>query len=282
MDLNSRLEWRILQRVGSGVFGRLATHNYRRGREAAPYQAATRNLAFENNLAFLETELREILRWRVPQTVSRAVYDDLATKLKRLCTVLEGVVNLSLVTRNKEACPATGDTQPVVEQTKKGDVQSYSNFRALLEYLHDRSENADTFDLDIAKGPNLTLFCVRDVQQAKAALEAADGCNDAFVRLCKKAQNSAQHTMTPSETESSAKTEIPFQERTNEVLRSLFGASSCDMTHEVLLYLSDDIYDSQSRPTLSMFLSCCSHPGAWQEAKCLPYAYVSQKQIVTF
>ncbi|KAH8779030.1 hypothetical protein BGZ57DRAFT_342309 [Hyaloscypha finlandica] len=271
MDLNSCLEWRILQRVGSGVVGRLATHRYRRGREAAPYQAATRNIAFENNLAFLETELREILKWRVPQTVPQAVYDDLGTKLERLCTVLEGAVNLSLVTGNKEACLATEDTQPVAEQAKEGDVQSYSNLRALLEYLDDCSENADTFDLDIAKGPNPTLFCVRDVQQAKAALEAAHDCNNAFVRLCKKAQNSAQHTLTPSETESPASTEIQSQERANEVLQSLFGASYCDMTHEVLLYLSDDIYDSQPLPTLSMFLSCCSHPGTWQEAKCLPY-----------
>jgi hypothetical protein len=277
MDLNSCLEWRILQRVGYGVVGRLATHRYRRGREAAPYQAATRNIAFENNLAFLETELREILKWRVPQTVPQAVYDDLGTKLERLCTVLEGAVNLSLMTGNKEACLATEDTQPVAEQVKEGDVQSYSNLRALLEYLDDCSENADTFDLDIAKGPNPTLFCVRDVQQAKKALEAAHDCNDAFVRLCKKAQNSAQHTMTPSETESSVSTEIQSQERANEVLQSLFGVSSCDMTHEVLLYLSDEIYGSQPRPTLSMFLSCCSHPGTWQEAKCLPYAYVCQK-----
>jgi hypothetical protein len=209
--------------------------------------------------------------------VPQAVYDDLGTKLERLCTLLEGAVNLSLVTGNEEACPATEDTQPIAEQAKEGDVQSYSNLRALLEYLDNRSENADTFDLDIAKGPNPTLFCVRDVQQAKTALEAAHDCNDAFVRLCKKAQNSAQHTMTPSETESSASTEIQSQERANKVLQSLFGASSCDMTHEVLLYLSDDIYDSQSLQTLSMFLSCCSHPGTWQEAKCLPYAYVSQK-----
>ncbi|KAE8440465.1 hypothetical protein EG329_007585, partial [Mollisiaceae sp. DMI_Dod_QoI] len=267
MDLNSCLEWRILQRIASGVVGRLATHKYRRGRKAAPRQAATHSIAFENNLAFLETELREILKWRVPQTVSQAVYDDLGTKLKRLCTVLEGAVNLSFVTPN-----ITGDTQPVAEQTKEGDVQSYSNFRALLEYLNDSSENADTCDLDIAKGPNPTLFCVRDPHRAKIALEAAHDCNDALVHLCKKAQNSAQHTMTPSETESSAESQIQSQERTNEVLRSLFGVSSCDIAHEVLLCLSDDIYDSQAPPTLSMFLSCCSHPGAWQQAKCLPYA----------
>ena len=186
MDLNSCLEWRILQRVGSGVVGRLATHKYRRGRQAAPYQAATRNIAFENNLAFFETELREILKWRVPQSVPQAVYDDLGTRLKRLCIVLEGAVNLSLVTGNKEACPATGDTQPVAERAKEGDVQSYSNFRALLEYLDDCSENADTFEVDIAKGPNPKLFCVRDVQQVKTALEAAHDCNDAFIRLCKK------------------------------------------------------------------------------------------------
>ena len=55
MKMTASLEWCLLQWLGSSVVGRLA--RYKRGRQT-PAQKASCNITLDNNLAFLETELR--------------------------------------------------------------------------------------------------------------------------------------------------------------------------------------------------------------------------------
>ncbi|OQV05948.1 hypothetical protein CLAIMM_10599 isoform 1 [Cladophialophora immunda] len=269
MDLNASLEWRLLQGFGSGVVGRLARYKRQRGNDSYAKTIS----ALDNNLAFLETELRLVIQWEVSPKLPEDTYVELQVKLQRLCDALEGAVNLALTSSRKAAGPKLGETARLTQEAGDIDLQPqqakrYPYLRNLWDYLNDGSENADTFDLDLASGPNPTLFKFQGSSQVKDALDAVYECNEALLRLCKNAHSPSQHEISLP-IQSTIGDHAQKEERTKEVLKALFVLfSSCNATHEVLLYVSDC---GQTESTLDMFLSCCSHPRKWQETKCLPY-----------
>jgi hypothetical protein len=278
MILTASLEWRLLQGLGSSVVGRLARYNQTISAQKPSFNI---NIVSDNNQAFLETELRLLLNWKfLTPKLPQNTYDELQAKLRILCELLDGVVNLPLARSKQGASFSPGETF-VLKQTEGGYTLSrlakaYPNLRTLLEYLNDGLESANNkFDLDLVNGPNPRLFVISCEPKTKEALDAAHDCNDFLVRLC-----SNPHASSTPAAHSTACTDIRFRERASKIIEALFEQFSyCKSSHEILLSLSsDDTNDAQSQPTLDLFLSCCSYPNRWQETQCLPYEYVTSIQ----
>ncbi|OXV05531.1 hypothetical protein Egran_06701 [Elaphomyces granulatus] len=265
MMLTASLEWRILQGLGSSVVGRLA--RYKRGSETISAQKTKTsfniNIVSDNNQAFLETELRLLLNWKfLTPKLPQNTYDELQAKLRTLCELLDGVVNLP---RSKQGSLGPGEGGDTLSRP----VKAYPNLRTLLEYLNGGLESADNkFDLDLVNGPNPRLFIIPCGPKTKEVLDAAHGCNDSLVRLCGN-----PHASSTPAAHSTACTDIRFRERASKIIEALFEQFTyCKSAHEILLSLSsDDPNYAQSQPTLDLFLSCCSYPNRWQETQCLPY-----------
>ncbi|KAK3356875.1 hypothetical protein B0T25DRAFT_140890 [Lasiosphaeria hispida] len=163
-SLNSLYEWRILQSIGSGVLGRLTRY------KAANNAPTAINFAVENDLEFLETELRQIFIYQQTFIHSGPSFHQLQAQLTKLCALLERAVNLSLI----GSCWKNEDP----------NLKIYANLQALLHYLNDsfNSVQTQTSDLDLVHGPNPTIFKIVGVSEVREALHAAGECNELLVQ----------------------------------------------------------------------------------------------------
>jgi hypothetical protein len=289
-SLNSTHEWRVLQGVGSRVAGKLA--RFRPATGAATAKAGspqTRNrdarskshhCKHDNNLAFLETELREVLMWQPDPT--RSMLPDVVEKLRRnlaeLCTMLENAVNVTIV--------PTEDTEDN-RQLEQRSPQSYPKLIALCEFLDESGggeETASVLHYDLVYGPNERLFTVATGLEAKTALDKAWSCNELLVRLHDDGDN--QFKLNPTSARKSANDAAASRPatwtRACQVLEALFRQfSGCSPDHAVLLRLAQGVDGSYERLPVELFLQCHSHSGGWKEAQCLKYDwYVLWGRIV--
>ncbi|KAK3365574.1 hypothetical protein B0T24DRAFT_636124 [Lasiosphaeria ovina] len=254
--LNGLYEWRILQAIGSAVLGRLA-----RCRPTGNESAIRLDYDFanDNNLEFLETELRYIFSHQQVSADYGAQFPELQASLTRLCGFLEKAVNLSLISSQ-----ITGAKPP----------GAYPNLQALLRYLNHEAEEGQRFDLDLVHGPNTTIFKIDRRSGVEEALRAAEKCNELLIQP----RDSGPGTPGPALPSSQAVPSIgPLREQGDQVLNALFAKfSHCTdtATHEVLFRLikSPEV-PAQPLSKVNMFLPCCSdlEPERWREAQCLPF-----------
>ncbi|PKK52634.1 hypothetical protein CI102_2888 [Trichoderma harzianum] len=61
-----------------------------------------------------------------------------------------------------------------------------------------------------------------------------------------------------------------FRSRASAVFHLLFERFTCEISHEVLLKVSEEIADAGRLPELQLLLSSCSNSGTWQETLCAP------------
>ncbi|CAN9227395.1 unnamed protein product [Alternaria alternata] len=111
MILTSLPEWCLLQRIAiatGGVKGRLARLGPKRSSSSS--NQVLLGYIGNNDLAFLETELRSLLMWETPYAQSvQSTFDQLSRELKSLCGALENLVNSALLI-GKEANPDSDDS----------------------------------------------------------------------------------------------------------------------------------------------------------------------------
>lgn len=266
MSLNSLYEWRILQGIGSGVIDRLARCKATgEGPSALGFDS---DFANNNNLEFLETELRQIFRHQQVSTDYGLHFGKLQASFTKLCVLLEGAVNLPLIVSRNAGVTA----QERVEKTTY--AEAYPNLQALLCYLNDEAGQAQPYDLDLVHGPNPTIFKIVGGLEVKEALSAAEDCNELLIQPRGSAPGVSHLTLPPSQ---AAPTTSSLRERADEVLNALFAKfSHCRAAHEVLLRLAEGAEVAQPQSALDMFLPCCSdpEPERWREAQCLPLEYV--------
>lgn len=252
-SLNTLYEWHILQSIGSGVLGRLARCKPTGNEGAIRFNY---DFANDNNLEFLETELRYVFSHKQVSADYGTQFPELQDSLTKLCDFLETAVNLSLI-----ASQNTG-AKPRVP---------YPNLQALLHYLDHEAGEDQRCDLDLVHGPNPTIFKISQPLEVKKALSAAESCNELIIQP----RDSSSGNPGPSFPSSQAVPSIgPLREQGDQVLRALLAKfSRCTATHEVLLHLAQLPELAQPLSVVNMFLPYCSDlgPGRWQEAQCLPF-----------
>ncbi len=189
-------------------------------------------------------------------------------------------MNPSLTRSPEGAGASVAETrEPEANRDRPRPVQVYPNLRTLLDILNDGFETTDNSVLDLASGPNPTLFTIPPGPKVREILDATHACNEVFVGLSQDSRGCSQPSI---EVGAASPGTHHFQERTKTVLEALFRHyMDCQSTHEVLLSLSDDSDDSdavltKAPPTLDMLLSSCLCPERWQEAQVLPsYKYAT-------
>jgi len=262
-SLNSSEEWRILQGIGCGIANRLA-----RFKAASPTNLLAElrkrdpDVPHNNNVAFLETELRELLGWQPNSNhdVPPVTLKELRQNFAKLCATLERAVNPAIV-------PSKGD-----DSNQRLDLysQRYPKLLTLHDFLTAGAANEIRYDL--VCGPNHRLFTIGTASEAKEALDAACRCNELLLRACD--DNASQFRLaTIANVGAEAEATSMAWARPGQVLEALFRQfSGCSPDHEILLHLpQNEAQQSPTRQTLDMFLRCRSEAASWIEAQCLEY-----------
>jgi len=267
VTLTASLEWSIIQNIAEGTVRRWSRRRPRplsHSQDRVARVQAPHTLAVNNNLAFLETGLRQLLLVRLAtKTLPRPIFDELQNNLKRLCRNLDQYVNPSLV-----AAAMKGN---------QGLADAYPQLRALCDALISRatSNMQETPDMDLVASPGhlnqAALFILPPDSAAKEVLELTVACNSNLGSLYQEQGSGYFRPTSPQK----YPTATAFGQRAVTVLEALLEHfTACKSPHEVLLALSDNLdaaNPNTTHPILDMVLSDCSQDCHRHEAQCLPY-----------
>lgn len=268
--LTASLEWSILQGIGASNL-----------RARSRCKRARTGQVTDNDLAFLEADLRRLLRVKLwTKTLSLARFEELQSRLQRLCSGLDRFANLSLITSTGRDSTAAGAN--ALNNDNDG-IGTYRNLQALLEFLWRRTETNAILDLDLVHKPNgdVALFWIPPGPDAREAREAADSCNLFLETLFEDVGDDYYLPRLATPLRPAVTSNTALSKHINMVLEVLFKQYSvCKSVHEVLLPLSGNFEAelATSNPILNMVLSACSSPETgymWHEAQCLLHQLVA-------
>lgn len=237
--LNSCREWRLLRNLKFSLAGKLA--RYRQ-------TGASSGFLHDNELAFVETELLLVFEWGFQNTkIFQDTFKVLKEHLVTTCELLEEFVN-----------------QNLISDVANRNYVSYPSLRRLAAYLEVASG-----EFSLVNGPHLSLFMIQPGSTVTKVLSALEGLNRIMVRICRDPNASLQPWNYAPELPE--RPEMPFRDRAEKVLRTLFRHFSCGIDHDVLLQLPAVAVSETPPETLEMFLSLCATRDRWYEVHCVPY-----------
>ena len=239
-------EWRLLRILKSSIAGKIAPFK-RRGEVDLP-QASVSDPPFDNELAFIETELLLVFEWGFKNSrLCEGTYKAVEAHLVTLCQLLDGVVNQSLVS----------------DEPSRAN-RSYPKLRALQAHVETASG-----EFSLVNGPHPALFTIQPGTGASRILGALDRLNKCMVGICKDPISSWQSgTYAPKLPE---RPRMPFRDIAERVLKTLFRHFNCSVDHDVLIQLPGAGASDKLPKTLEMFLSRCAMPERWHEVHSVPY-----------
>ncbi|OPB41114.1 hypothetical protein A0O28_0108110 [Trichoderma guizhouense] len=238
-------EWDLLQRLGALLIDKKAyCDELPETWDRAPNYS---DRAYYEVMA-LETELRQVFLARESDT--QLADHDLQpcwSQLRSVCSLLNNLVN--------------------IEFRASKDLHSNSSYPNLWEliYFLDGLEHEEAFDL--VGGPNHTLFRYRP-ESRREDLKTITSFNkymaQLFVNQFRPVVGSSRSVR------STPWKNTQFRSRASAVFHLLFERFTCEISHEVLLKVSEEIAEAGRLPELQLLLSSCSNSGSWQETLCSP------------